>query len=77
MTVLDHPQLGRRKVENYVRIFLCENWWHLQRAINRASEVSDDPRPPYFVIASNLDKYIAEPKTHADLAVSEAARIRD
>jgi hypothetical protein len=75
-TILDHPQLGRRKAENYVRVFLCENWWHLQRAIKRTLETTDDPRPPYFVIASNMDKFISEPKTHADLAVAEGARIR-
>jgi hypothetical protein len=73
----EHPQMGRHKIENYVRIFLCENWWHLQRAIKKSLETKDDPRPPFFVIASNLDKFVGEPKTHADLAVAEAARIRD
>lgn len=73
----EHPQMGRLKIENYVRTFLCENWWHLQRAIKKSLETKDDPRPPFFVIASNLDKFVAEPKTHADLAVAEAARIRD
>ncbi len=77
MTLLDHPQLGHRKVENYVRTFLCENWWHLQRAIKKSLGTTDDPRPPFFVIASYLDKFIAEPKTHADFAVAETTRIRD
>jgi len=75
--VQEHPQMGRLKIENYVRTFLCENWWYLQRAIKKALETTDDPRPPFFVIAFNLDKFVAEPKTHADLAVAEAARIRD
>jgi hypothetical protein len=75
--VQEHPQMGRLKIENYVRTFLCENWWHLQRAIKKYLETKDDPRPPFFVIASNLDKFVAEPKTHADLAVADAARIRD
>jgi hypothetical protein len=69
--------MGRHKIENYVRTFLCENWRHLQRAIKKTLETKDDPRPPFFVIASNLDKFVAEPKTHADLAVAETARIRD
>lgn len=73
----EHPQMGRHKIENYVRTFLCENWWHLQRAIKKSLETKDDPRPPFFVIASNLYKFVAEPKTFADLAVAEAARIRD
>jgi hypothetical protein len=73
----EHPQMGRHKIENYVRTFLCENWWHLQRAIKKSLETKDDPRPPFFVIASNLDKFVAEPKTFADLAVAETARIRD
>jgi hypothetical protein len=75
--VQEHRQLGTLKIENYVRTFLCENWWHLQRAIKKSLETKDDPRPPFFVIASNLDKFVAEPKTFADLAVAEAARIRD
>jgi hypothetical protein len=77
MSVQDHPQLGPQKIENYVRRFLCENWWHLQRAIKKSLETTDDPRPPHFVIASNLDKFVAGPKTSADLAVADAARIRD
>jgi hypothetical protein len=75
--VQEHPQMGVRKIDNYARAFLCENWWHLQRAIKKSLETKDDPRPPFFVIASNLDKFVAEPKTFADLAVAEAARIRD
>ncbi len=75
--VQEHPQMGRLKIENYVRTFLCENWWHLQRAIKKCLETKDDPRPPFFVIASNLDKFVAEPRTHADLAVADATRIRD
>jgi hypothetical protein len=75
--VQEHPQMGRLKIDNYVRTFLCENWWHLQRAIKKSLQTKDDPRPPFFIIASNLDKFVAEPKTHADLAVAEAARIRD
>lgn len=73
----EHPQLGPRKVENYARRFLCENWFHLQRAIKNSLENTDDPRPPAFVIASNLNKFVGEPKTQADLAVAETARIRD
>jgi hypothetical protein len=73
----EHPQLGRRKVENYARQFLCENWFHLQRAINKSLETQDDPRPTFFVIASNLNKFVGEPKTQADSAVAETARIRD
>jgi hypothetical protein len=64
-------------LENYVRTFLCENWWHLQRAIKKSLETKDDPRPPCFVIASNLNRFVAEPKTLADLAVADTARIRD
>jgi hypothetical protein len=75
--VQEHPQMGPQKIENYVRTFLCENWWHLQRAIKNSLESKDDPRPPFFVIASNLNKFVAEPKTFADSAVAEIARIRD
>jgi hypothetical protein len=75
--VQEHPQMGPLKVENYVRTFLCENWWQLQRAIRKTLETTVDPRPPFFVIASNLDRFVAEPKTFADLAVADAARIRD
>jgi len=75
--VQEHPQMGPQKIENYVRTFLCENWWHLQRAIKESLETKDDPRPPFFIIASNLNKFVAEPKTFADLAVADTARIRD
>lgn len=75
--VQEHSQMGPQKIENYTRTFLCENWWHLQRAIKKSVETKDDQRPPFFVIASNLDKFVAEPKTFADLAIAEAARIRD
>jgi hypothetical protein len=64
-------------VDNYAREFLCKNWFHLQRAIKKSIEDSDDPRPPAFVIASNLNKFVDEPKSQADSAVAEIARIRD
>ena len=75
--VQEHSQMRPRKVENYARRFLCENWFHLQRAIRKSLETKDDLRPTFFVIASNLNKFVDEPKTQADLAVAETARIRD
>jgi hypothetical protein len=73
----DHPQIGSQKIENYTRVFLCENWWYLQRAIKKSLETTDDPRPLHFIIVSNLDKFIGEPKTQADLAIAQTMKIRD
>jgi hypothetical protein len=77
MVIYEHSQMRPRKVENYVRTFLCRNWWYLLQAIKKSLETADDPRPPYFLIASNLEKFIAEPKTSADLAIAETMKLRD
>ena len=72
-----HPHLGMQKVENFVRSYLCKNWWNLQRAIEKSLDTTDDPRPMFFVIASNLNKFVTGTKTQADLAMVEAAQICD
>lgn len=75
--LLTHPAMGSQKVANYVKAKLCENWWYLQRAIEKSLTTKDDPRPMHFVIASNFDKLIAEPRTFADSALATAASICD
>jgi hypothetical protein len=72
-----HPTMGRHKCENYVRSYLCENWWDLQRAVELSLKTADDPRPMHFTIAANLDLCIGQPKTMADVALAKAARLRD
>lgn len=77
-TVLqEHPTLGSQRVDNYVRTHLCENWWYLQRAIEKSLQTTDDPRPMHFIIASNFDNLLGEPKTFADSAVAKTQRICD
>ena len=75
--VTTHPTMGTNRVDNYVRAKLRENWWYLQRAIERSLQAKDDPRPMHFIIASDFDKIIAEPRTFADSAMAKAASIRD
>jgi hypothetical protein len=75
--VTTHPTMGTNRVDNYVRAKLCENWWYLQRAIERSLQAKDDPRPMHFIIASNFDKIIAEPRTYLDSALAKAASICD
>ena len=72
-----HPSIGSQKVDNYVRTYLSENWWYLQGAIEKSLRSNHDPRPMHFIIGSNFNKFIGEPKTHADMAVAKAARISD
>lgn len=72
-----HPIMGSQKVDNYVRTHLCENWWYLQRAIEKSLQPNDDPRPMHFIISSNFDKLLGELRTYADSAVAKAARICD
>ena len=72
-----HPSIGRHKCDNYVRTYLSENWWDLERAIKASLEPKDDPKPMYFVIAANLDLMVGQPKTLADVALAKAARLRD
>src|SRR5580692_1591562 len=57
--VTTHPTMGTNRVDNYVKAKLCENWWYLQRAIERSLQAKDDPRPMHFIIASTFDKLIA------------------
>jgi hypothetical protein len=71
------PTMGRHKCDNYVRAYLSENWWDLERAIKVSLETKNDPRPMYFVIAANLDVFVGQPKTLADVALAKAARLRD
>jgi hypothetical protein len=75
--LLTHPAMGSQRVDNYVKIQLCQNWWYLQRAIEKSLITKDDPRPMHFVIASNFDKLIAEPRTFADSAMAKSASICD
>jgi hypothetical protein len=72
-----HPTIGSQKVDNYVRTYLSENWWYLQRAIEKSLQSNDDPRPMHFIIASNFNKFVREPKTHADIAMAKAEIISD
>jgi hypothetical protein len=64
-----------QRTENYVRAYLSENWWFLQRAIQRGLQPNDDPRPMHFIISSNFDKLVNEPRTYADSAIVKAASI--
>ena len=73
--LLEHPVMGSQRVDNYVKAKLCENWWYLQRAIERSVQSHDDPRPMHFIIASNFDKFVNGPRTHADSAIAKAASI--
>jgi hypothetical protein len=72
-----HPTIGRHKCENYVRTYLSDNWWDLERAIKATLETKNDPRPMHFIIAANLDVFVGQPKTLADVALAKAARLRD
>jgi hypothetical protein len=73
--LLTHPTMGSRRVDNYTRTHLCENWWYLQCAIEKSQKSTDDPRPMHFVIAANFDKLLGEPRTYADSAIAKAASI--
>lgn len=64
-----------RYVDNYVRRYLCENWWFLKRAIERSLQTNSDTRPMHFIIASTFDKVIGESRTHADSAMAKAESI--
>jgi hypothetical protein len=75
--VTKHPTMGTNRVDNYVKSQLCENWWYLQRAIEKSLQTNDDPRPVHFIIAANFDKLLAEPRTYADLAMAKAGRLCD
>ena len=72
-----HPPIGSDEVDNYVRSYLSENWWYLQRAIERSVQIDHDPRPVHFIIASNFNTFVGEPKTYADMAVARVARVSD
>jgi len=72
-----HPTIGRHKCENYVRTYLSDNWWDLERAITASLETKNDRRPMHFIIAANLDVFVGQAKTLADVALAKAARLRD
>ena len=72
-----HPTIGPQKVDNYVRTHLSDNWWCLQQAIEKSVQITDDPRPMPFIIASNFNKFVGKPKTYADIAAAKAKRISD
>lgn len=74
----EHAQMGTHKVENYARTFLCQNWYWLKLAMIRSLEAAnDDDRPPYFVIASSLDKLLESSKTPADSVIADSQKLRD
>jgi hypothetical protein len=72
-----HPTIGKHKCENYVRSYLSDNWWDLERAISASLETKNDPRPMHFIIATNLDLFVGQSKTLADVALAKAARLCD
>jgi hypothetical protein len=77
VVVQTHPTMGKYKCDNFVRAYLSDNWWDLERAIKASLETKNDPRPLYFIIAANLDIFVGQPKTLADVALAKAARLRD
>ena len=75
--IIPQEKRGKQKrVPNSVRHKLADNFYYLERAIDKSLEcVKSDPRPMPFLILANFDEILAEPKTYADQVLAEAKKI--
>jgi len=75
-TIPQEKQGGKKRVPNSVRQQLADNFYYLERAIDKSLECAkSDPRPMAFLILANFDEIMAEPKTYADQVLAEAKKI--
>jgi hypothetical protein len=75
-TIPQEKQGRRKRVPNSVRQQLADNFYYLERAIDKSLECAKgDPRPMPFLISANFDEILAEPKTYADQVLAKAKKI--
>jgi hypothetical protein len=75
-TIPQEKQSGKKRVPNSVRQQLADNFYYLERAIDKSMECARSyPRPMPFLISANFDEILAEPKTYADQVLAEAKKI--
>jgi hypothetical protein len=75
-TIPQEKRGKKKRVPNAVRQKLADNFYFLERAIDKGLELAQiDPRPIPFLVLAKFDEILAEPKTYADQVLAEAKKI--
>jgi hypothetical protein len=75
-TIPQEKRGKKKRVPSSVRQKLADNFYYLERAIDKSLELAkSDPRPMPFLISANFDEILAEPKTYADQVLAAAMKI--
>jgi hypothetical protein len=75
-TIPQDKQGRKKRVPNSVRQQLTDNFYYLERAIDKSMEsAQNDPRPMPFRILAKFYEIQAEPKTYADQVLAQAKKI--